>query len=805
MNIHVNPDNDRQASRRKKLRFQRHDRVTIDGVHYRPVAKERGVHKLQLISDGLIVEDHFVLKSDDELHALFSKGRARFAPGHFSQVLTELRFRNERDIDSLLDLREDQLRTVIWKHQWVQRFLAAEHDVRRPVRLSRVDADVETFIEGEKDSIHRWYQQRFGEPRRLGRKRQGHERKPFDYPSPSTLRSWMNTFQGKGYSISAFRPRYENCGGRTDQMADEVRDALQHWLKRYMSRERPDMQHIVEGIEMDLGALNVERRANDESLLSIHPSTVRRHINALDPFECDAARYGYQYALHKWAGIAKGMVTTRPFERIEMDDWEVDLQALLASNRHFHALSKKEKDAIQRVRCTITIAIDCFTRMIVGWNIAASAPSTATAKAALKSIMKDKTPAARLFGAMSDWSIAAPPETVVTDGGPAFGADFEMAANLVVTGRTLPTQDPRQRGTIEAFFRYFKRICNRFTGRTFSNVVEKADYPSEALASLTVEALTKAVAVFICDIYHNRPHAGLNGMTPRSVMVRFLDEDLDGLPPCVPDEQISVAFGIPFEATVTDEGVRVCGLQFQSEDLMRLHPKTRTVKGKAKAKVRVVVDQDDVRRVLVQIPREVRKAGSFGDSTFLTANLKNLDDRGLPIPLHHAMELDERYRQLSEKADEKGEAFRLHGHRQLLSIAEEAAAAAGIPSGFATSSDLARVHKSLKFMQRAAIGTVRHSDTTVRVGPDTFGETIVHSARTGGHGPRDATGKSQLISGPERLPPPEKGASLGEMPSASESRTASGKALSSKSETPPAPEPEPRGGFNMNSYRRRKR
>ncbi|WAP70070.1 integrase core domain-containing protein [Jiella pelagia] len=124
---------------------------------------------------------------------------------------------------------------------------------------------------------------------------------------------------------------------------------------------------------------------------------------------------------------------------------------------------------------------------------------------------------AKWAGCRSDWAMFGRFECLATDGGPPFRDEFEDAVRHCRSGRSLPDQDPRMRGTIESFFRLFRRLCRYFTGQSFSNVVEKGDYEAEEMASLVFEGLVRAAIVFIVDSYHHRKHRGLGGRTPYAV------------------------------------------------------------------------------------------------------------------------------------------------------------------------------------------------------------------------------------------------------------------------------------------------
>ena len=546
-------ENRPNSRRRPALKMKGNDRLTIDNVHYRFRRKEVGKYLFQLVSGGLLVEDTCISKTEGELYVLLDEGRATHEVAYYSQALTLIRNRSN-DNPNLPNINESRLRAMFWKGAWVRRYLDVFGASERALTQGWGEDDIRAFIESERDSIHRWYLRTFGETRPPGKRIPNQERKLFDYPAPSTLRLWLSKTQDHGRGPHPLADNYGNCGGRKDQLNPEVRKVLEFRVDRYKSAERPDATSVVEAVMADLTAMNIEGRRSGVNRLTIHPSTVYRHVNRLNPFECDVARIGHTQATIKWTGVGRGLLVKRPFERIEIDDWECDLHTLLASHPAFAAMTEKQKAMVPRIRCTVTIAIDVFTRMIVGWNLTPGYASTATAKAALKSIFDDKTAVARSLGATSDWSISGNFETIVSDGGPAFGADFEHACYVAGGGRAVPEQDPRKRGTIESFFRLFRRACMGFAGRTFSNVVEKGDYPSEALASVTVDQFVRAVVVFISDCYHHRPHWGLRGMTPASAWQHFVETDEEGIAPVPARERVLAAIGLSGDCKITDRG-----------------------------------------------------------------------------------------------------------------------------------------------------------------------------------------------------------------------------------------------------------
>jgi putative transposase len=132
-----------------------------------------------------------------------------------------------------------------------------------------------------------------------------------------------------------------------------------------------------------------------------------------------------------------------------------------------------------------------------------------------------------------------------------------------------PAGTPQNRARIERFFRTIhEMLVALFDGRTFENVVAKGDYEAEANAVIDADELGRAIVRWIVDVYHNTPHEGLGGETPRNCWIRTTRLH-PVLPPPDPDVCRHI-FGVTVERRITNTGVRVLGLHYQSEELQRL-------------------------------------------------------------------------------------------------------------------------------------------------------------------------------------------------------------------------------------------
>ncbi len=693
--------------------FGRHDRLVIDGQCYRVDEKVKGVHYLQLINDNL-VEDFFVTKKDKEITDLIRKNRLRIDEGYFSKTLSLLRVKY--DSTDLSDLSEDDLRTVAWKKEWCVRFLTQSGDRTAKWRPRHSKVDRKRFISNQMDIMDKWYLDQFGMRRPPGRRRKGEVRKAFDYPSASTLRDWQKLFAEAKYRMEAFRPNYGKCGNR-NQIDPRALSIIEEEVKKFGSVLRPVMGDIYENIETEFDKFNdsLEKAFH----IKVSERAIRKRIHKMDPFGLDAARHGEDYALRKFTPVGKGIVVTRLLERIEMDDWDVDLHSLIVKSSVWPKLSREAKSQVPRTRCTLTIGLDRLSRCVVGMHLSPSTPSAATAKSALRSVMIDKTPQAKFAGAKSDWDMSGPPEYVSTDGGSVFLGEYEESLRLSAIPRSLPDKDPRMRGAVESFFRTFKRLCRYFAGRAFANVVEKGDYPSEKLATMTYEEFYKAVIVFIVDYYHHRRHRGLDGGTPYG---KWREEASRGLPPPRSRQQIIVAFGLRDTRNVNKHGITYNKMQYHSTDLGNLYPLVGNMP------LEIIIDPDDISVILVRVPTHVKHRKGFEDKDFIEAQCQSKLRPG--TTLVDVLEANAEVMEHVRQQQEAGRPFRLAAHGKLLEIADGARRIAGVPTSELTQKDYDSIKRRLDRKAQAALTDVDYAETPVVTESGRPGKVIAKSDRT---------------------------------------------------------------------------
>ncbi|TAH67386.1 MAG: integrase, partial [Rhodopseudomonas palustris] len=413
--------------------------------------------------------------------------------------------------------------------------------------------------------------------------------------SPRSLRRWLDAYAACAWDAIALSHNYGRSGNRMPRFGKEERDLMQEYADMYASRLKPDKKSLLTNLHGKIAELNKQRELVGERLLKV-PSRAafERVIASLDPFHVYAGRNSPEAARKKFFIVQNGLSVTRPLERIELDENRIPLQTLLTDAKLWHRLTPEQQANVERRRPWLSTAIDTATRCCLAALIVEN-PSEASAIATLEMAVNDKSAYASAAGCVTPWDQCGTPECIANDAGSAFKSfGYRAAACDLGADLMFPTTGvPQMRGTKERFYRTVHTgFFSKLNGRTFENVVARGNYESEANADSDKSEVGRLFVRWIVDVYHNTPHSGLGGETPRNAWLR-LTKIFPVIPP--PDKEVNRhIFGLTHEARIGNHGVRFIGLNYQSQELQRLRRRTGT------KPVLIRIDRTDLSRISVR-------------------------------------------------------------------------------------------------------------------------------------------------------------------------------------------------------------
>jgi putative transposase len=339
-----------------------------------------------------------------------------------------------------------------------------------------------------------------------------HERKEARAPHASTVFRWRRKYLNARNDVRALFARFDLQGGKGgSRLQPEVEAILDSCIDRIVLGQKTfSAEDVRDAASTEILLRNQTRTASDKLKV---PSlrTTQRRIQALWAYEVTAAKYGKREADRRFASLENARAVSRVLEIVEIDHTPVDV--LITDDQR--------KDAIARPM--ITVVLDRMSRCVLGYHLSAAGYGTAAVFEAIRHALLPKTyltSPGRYADLDLEWPCWGWPETILMDNGREFHADAitDTLLALAITAEFSASRSPNDKPHIERFLRTLNYgLIHKLPGTTLSKVHKRIGYKAEEEASLTLEELDKIIHVWICNVYHRRPHAGLGGLTPLEV------------------------------------------------------------------------------------------------------------------------------------------------------------------------------------------------------------------------------------------------------------------------------------------------
>lgn len=249
--------------------------------------------------------------------------------------------------------------------------------------------------------------------------------------------------------------------------------------------------------------LEVRRVFRQAGLPPPSDGTVKNRIRAFGSVMAARTRRGRAAAQRLESSRGHFDAGDWPLARIQIDHTLVDLEVVDGTHRRVIG------------RPWVTLAIDCYSRMVVGFYISFEAPSATSVGLCLAHAILDKEEWLKRYATESPWPVWGVPDRIHVDNGREFHSAVLAAAcqELGVHIEYRPPGRSHFGGHIERLNGTMMGKIHICPGTTFSNPRERGSYPSEKLAAMTLEEFEAWFTVQVVDLYHNTRHRSL-GMSP---------------------------------------------------------------------------------------------------------------------------------------------------------------------------------------------------------------------------------------------------------------------------------------------------
>ncbi|MDJ0459685.1 transposase family protein [Arthrobacter sp. NQ7] len=162
----------------------------------------------------------------------------------------------------------------------------------------------------------------------------------------------------------------------------------------------------------------------------------------------------------------------------------------------------------------LTVAIDVYSRCIIGMVVSLEAPSAVSVGLCLAHAGTDKRPWLESLGIETPWPMSGKPRQLYLDNASEFKSEA-LRRGCEQHGIQLayrPPGRPHYGGIVERLIGTAMQQIHELPGTTFSNPSERGRYDSDRKVALTLHELEKWMALAVTS-YHGTIHSTL-GQTP---------------------------------------------------------------------------------------------------------------------------------------------------------------------------------------------------------------------------------------------------------------------------------------------------
>jgi len=296
--------------------------------------------------------------------------------------------------------------------------------------------------------------------------------------------------QGEGL-LTDLIPGKSNGGKNKGRLSAPVECLINEFLhKRFMTRQKPKLSVLYRDITYACKTQNLPVPARN---------TVALRITKIDPVKLERKREGEDAvrSLQSAGGTVPPVLA--PLDQIQMDHTVIDL------------IIVDEHDRQPIGRPYLTVAIDVYSRCILGMVVTLEAPSAVSVGLCLAHVVCDKRPWLELLDVNVDWPMSGKPKLMYVDNAAEFKSEA-LRRGCEQHGIQLsyrPLGQPHYGGIIERIIGTVMQRVHELPGTTFSNPVQCGKYDSERMATLTLRELERWLILAVGS-YHGTVHDSLH-------------------------------------------------------------------------------------------------------------------------------------------------------------------------------------------------------------------------------------------------------------------------------------------------------
>lgn len=371
--------------------------------------------------------------------------------------------------------------------------------------------------------------------------------------SVPTLYRWIKMYDETGL-VSSLAGRKKTGGvgkSRLSKVQDEIINDKIHSI--YLTGSRKSISKTIREIQMSCLDLGVK---------APHPNTIRNRIKNISEEERIRKRIGYQEAKYKFSPIKGHFPGAKfPLSVVQIDHTPVDL---ILVDEYYRKPYK---------RPWLTVAIDVYSRMVLGFYLSFEAPGALGTGICIANSILPKEMWLERIGVNVEWPCWGIMDKIHVDNAKEFRGKMlkKTCDNYGIDIEFRPIGAPHWGGHVERLLGTFSKEIHNLPGTTFSSEAERKNYKSEEKSAFTLGEFEKWLTVYITKIYHKRNHSSL-GMSPlekyQEGILGTSELPGKGVPPRINNERKTRIDFLPFvERTVQEYGIVIDHIYYYSDVL----------------------------------------------------------------------------------------------------------------------------------------------------------------------------------------------------------------------------------------------
>ncbi len=372
-------------------------------------------------------------------------------------------------------------------------------------------------------------------------------------PSVSSVYRWWREWSNCQYDMAALRGKVSGPK-KTRKFKGVINDEIQSVFEEiYLTKQKMTKQDVYDVLIVRIKDLNIAR---EYPLRIPSRSTFYRIVMKANSYDVMAAREGKRIADKHFRATGMGANPKYILERVEVDHTPLDVMVY------------NPVTGLADGRPNLTLLLDRYSRIPLGFEIGFEAPSELSVMRALRNSILPKNSVNNDYPLLeNDWPAFGIPIMLICDNGLEFHALQlrRMCAELDMDLQFCPKLQPEYKGAVERFLGTLNRqVSHTLPGTTFSNIKQRGDYISTEQTKITLDQLKELVHEWIIDIYNQKTHR-VTQRTPYSLW----NEGLKLVEPKLPEsvDKLNLILTREDERVLTHQGVEFDSLFYNSSEL----------------------------------------------------------------------------------------------------------------------------------------------------------------------------------------------------------------------------------------------